>query len=136
MITEAYIKGRCDYGIGKYAVVIVQGGELVHKVAYKVGAEFQFRGQTYEADQYNCEIVAACYAVDWCKRNGVKLLNIYANTLTCQKWYCMKEFPDERKLGLTYDEYARDIDVYASYIPKKEDNEFNVIVNRLAESVK
>lgn len=133
MITEAYIKGRCDYGIGKYAVVIVQGGELVHKIAYKVGKEFPFGGQTYVADQYNCEIVAACYAANWCKSNGVKALNIYANTTTCQKWYGNREFPDERELGNTFNEYAKDIDVYSEYIPKKDLNEFNVIVNKLAE---
>ena len=133
MITEVYIKGRCDFGVGKYAVVIVQGGSVVHKLAYKVGGDFAFNGKTYHADQYNCEIVAACYAIDWCKRNGVKMVNIYANTATCGKWYYKREFPEERDLGGVFNDYAKDIDVYAEYIPKKEGGEFNVLVNELAE---
>ena len=136
MITEAYIKGRCDFGVGKYAVVIVEKGEIVHQVAYKVGEEFTFNGAMYKADQYNCEIVAACYACDWCKRTARELLNIYANTNTCQKWYYRREFPDGRELGKVFSEYADGIQVYADFIAKNSDNEFNVLVNRLAEECK
>lgn len=136
MITEAFIKGRCDFGKGKYAVVIVQGGTIVHQTAYCIGEEFPFEGGTLPADQYNCEIVAACYALDWCRRNGIKAVNIYANTNTCQKWYYRKEIPAERVLGKFYAEYAEGIDVYADYIPKKDVNQFNVLVNELAEKVK
>lgn len=118
MIAEAYIRGRCDDGVGKCAVVIAEGGETKLRRTWEVGASFPFNGREIIADQYNCEIVAACYVLDWCRRNGVKAVNIYANTPTCQKWYYRRAFPKERELGHTFNDYAVGIDVYADYIPK------------------
>jgi len=135
MITEAYIKGRCDYGVGKCAVVIVEGGKLKHQAAWKVGESFEFGGKSLAADQYNCEIIAACYVLDWCRKNERKFLNIYTNTKTCQKWYYRREFPEERELGKTFNEYAAGIDIYADYIPKNSRSEGNMLVNDLATSV-
>lgn len=136
MITEAYIKGRCDNGIGKCAVVIVEGGVTKYHRAWFVGGSFPFNGKEIIADQYNCEIVAACFVMDWCKRNGVSIVNIYANTQTCQKWYYRRAFPQERELGQTFNDYAKGIDVYADYIPKSKQDKHNIMVNQLAESIR
>ena len=132
MITEAYIKARCGNGVGKYAVVIVQQDVVIHKVAMRIGETFTVNDETLVADQYNCEIIAACYALDWCKRNNINSVNIYANTNTCQKWYYRKEIPQERTLGLFYDKYSDCMDVYADYIPKKDTNVYNVMMNDMA----
>lgn len=151
MITECYIKGRFDYGVGKCAVVIVENNEVVCKAAWKVPAQWDYEGETIEADQYSCEILAATYALQWCVWNGRKLVNIYANTMTSQKWYFRGEFPDTRKAqGKAYldlvDALQRQVGekegkpmsevVYADYIPKDSDNEFNRLVNELAENAK
>lgn len=137
MITEAYTKGRFDYGVGKCAVVIVEGGEVIHQVAWRVPDSWEFNGDTIVADQYNCEILAATYVVNWCRQNGRKTLNIYSNLATCQKWYYRDDFPDGRVMGKAFiDAHGKDIDVYAEYIPKSSDNEFNQLVNELAENVK
>ena len=148
MITECYIKGRFDYGVGKCAVVIAENGEIVHQRGWKVTNQWWYDGQLVEADQYNCEILAGTYALKWCMENGKKLVNIYANTNTCQKWYFRGEFPDARTaMGKAYldmmDALQRQLDssegthvreaVFAEYMPKKKDNMFNRLVNELAE---
>ena len=156
MITECYIKGRYDYGMGKCAVVITEDvptGELkqvLHQAAWRTPDTWQYNGDTIEADQQNCEILAACYALDWCMKNGKQLVNIYANTETAQKWYLRGSFPEDRMMGNAYhktmhqyDEYLERehgeviIDaIYADVIRKDDPNEFNQLVNRLAEQVK
>lgn len=137
MITDIYVKGRNDFGNGKYAVVIVQGEDIVHKVAYYVGRSFGYKGQTLDADQYNMEIVAICYALKWCKNNNVLAVNIFCNTKTCQKWYYHGEIPESRVIRDSFFEMSKGIDIFADYIPKNDtDNEFNVLVNKLAETIK
>jgi len=151
MITEAYIKGRFDYGIGKCAVVIVEEGEVVNTHAWVVPPTWEYEGQMIQSDQFNCEILAATYALKWCFENDRKLVNIYANTTTCQKWYFRGEFPEARKvMGKAYldimDAFQRKVDetegtsvreaVFAEYLPKQSDNMFNMIVNELAENAK
>lgn len=148
MITECYIKGRFDYGVGKCAVVISENGEIVYHRGWVVPSTWDYEGQMVEADQYNCEILAATYALKWCMDNSRKLVNLYANTTTCQKWYFRGEFPDARAvMGKAYldmmDALQRQIDssegthvreaVFAEYMPKKKDNMFNRLVNELAE---
>lgn len=157
MITECYIKGRFDYGVGKCAVVITEDvpkGEekkLLHKVAWKVPESWQYGGETIEADQFNCEILAATYALQWCMQNNKNLVNIYANTTTCQKWYFRGEFPEKRKAaGKAYlemmDAYMKRMDelegdnvnerIFAEYIKKDDKNEWNWLVNDIALNVK
>ena len=151
MITECYIKGRFDYGVGKCAVVIAENGEVVHQRGWKVTNQWWYDGQVVEADKFNCEILAATYALKWCMENGRKLVNIYANSSTCQKWYFRCEFPEKRNaMGKAYtdmmDAMQRRLDeeegeqvresVFAEYLPKKSDNMFNVLVNELAENVR
>jgi len=154
MITNCYIKGRFDYGVGKCAVVIVDDAKpkeeqtIAHQAAWKVPARWDYEGQPVEADQFNCEILAATYALKWCLQNGRKLVNIYANTKTVQKWYFCGEFPDARKvMGKAYldmmNALQRQIDetegkevrevVFAEFIHKKSDNMYNRLVNELAE---
>lgn len=148
MITECYIKGRFDYGVGKCAVVIAENGEVVHQRGWTVPERWDYEGQLVEADQFNCEILAATYALKWCMDNDRKLVNIYANTTTCQKWYFRGEFTDARTvMGKAYldmmdalqhkvdgmeGKHVREV-VFAEYIPKKSDNMFNRLVNELAE---
>ena len=149
MITECYIKGRFDYGVGKCAVVIAENGEIVHQRGWKVTNQWWYDGQIVEADQFNCEILAATYALKWCMENGRKLVNIYANTTTCQKWYFRGEFPEARAvMGKAYldmmETLQRQLDssegkhvreaVYVEYVPKKKDNMLNRLVNELAEN--
>ena len=151
MITEAYIKGRYDYGVGKCAVVIVEEGEIVKQHAWVVPSTWDYNGETVEADQFNCEILAATYALKWCMDNDRNLLNIYANTTSCQKWYFRGEFPDAREvMGKAYlemmDALQRKVDeteghpirevVFSEYIPKTDENIFNQLVNELAVNVK
>lgn len=148
MITECYIKGRFDYGVGKCAVVIKED-DVVHQAAWKVPQSWSYEGQTVEADQQNCEILAAVYALQWCKNNSKGLVNIYANTTTAQKWYYRIDFPDTRKvMAAAYKDavesyYATlnrgetiDDRIFADYIPKDDTNEFNKLVNQLAEQVR
>ncbi len=137
MITEVYVKGRCDFGQGRYAVVVVEAANVIHKIAYAIGKSFQYNGQEILADQYNCEIVAVCYALQWCKQNGKKSVNIYSNSNICQKWYYRKDIPEDRVLRDSFLAAADGLDIYADYIAKKDiNNEFNVLVNQLAENVK
>ena len=151
MITECYIKGRFDYGVGKCAVVIAENGEVVHQRGWTVPERWDYEGQLVEADQFNCEILAACYALKWCLENDRNLVNIYANTTTCQKWYFRGEFTEARKvMGKAYldmaDAFQSKVDgmegdhvrdaVFADYIPKKSDNTFNLLVNELALNAK
>ena len=136
MVTEIYVKSRCDFGTGKYAVVIVEGGEVIHKISFVIGKEFPYKDTVLPADQYNSEIVAVCYALQWCKANGKNVANIYCNTNTCGKWYHRKEIPDNRILRDSYFECSEGIDVYAEYIPKSSDNEFNLLVNEMVENSK
>ena len=151
MITEAYIKGRFDYGVGKCAVVIVEVGEIVSQRAWVVPDTWDYKGDAVEADQFNCEILAACYALKWCIDNDRKLVNLYANTTTCQKWYFNGVFPESREvMGKAFKDMRDDLQqkvdgmfdhplhdvVYAEYIPKKSDNIFNKLTNELAENVK
>lgn len=137
MITEIYVKGRCDFGKGRYAVVIVEAAKVIHQVAFAIGKTFPYNGQELVADQYNSEIVAACYGLQWCKQYGSKLVNIYSNNNICQKWYYRKDIPNDRILRDAYLAAADGIDVYADYIPKNNtENEFNVLVNNLAENAR
>ena len=151
MITECYIKGRFDYGGGKCAVVIAENGEIVHQRGWRVPEAWDYEGEAVEADQFNCEILAATYALKWCMENDRNLLNIYANTTSCQKWYFRGEFPDAREvMGKAYlemmDALQRKVDekegktirevVFAEYIPKNDENIFNQLVNELAVNVK
>lgn len=157
MVTECYIKGRFDFGVGKCAVVITQDTKepnektVLHKVAWKVPEQWEYKGATIEADQYNCEILAAIYALKWCIENNKKLVNIYANTTSCQKWYFRGEFSDAHKvMGNAYldmmDTLQHKIDeeegqqirevVFADYIPKSSGNEFNLLVNELVSNAK
>jgi len=151
MITECYIKGCFDYGVGKCAVVIVEEGDIVNQHSWVVPPTWDYNGEVVEADQFNCEILAACYALKWCMENDRKLVNIYANTTTCQKWYFRGEFTEARKvMGKAYldmmDALQHKVDetvghsvrevVFAEYIPKKSDNEFNQLVNELALNAK
>ncbi len=137
MITEIYVKGRSDFGKGRYAVVIVEAAQIIHQMSYVIGKTFNYNGQEILADQYNSEIVAVCYGLQWCKQHGSKAVNIYANTNTCQKWYYRKDIPDERILKEAFVAAADGLDVYADYIPKNNTkNEFNVLVNNLAENAR
>jgi hypothetical protein len=145
MITECYIKGRFDYGKGKAAVVIVEDSTLLHKVAWKVPDEWEYDGEAIVADQYNCEILAACYALDWCMKNNKELVNIYANTKTAELWYGEQAFPQSRMaMGKAfynaYDDFCAKMDakkyvhrrVYGDYIPKDADSCWNRLVNDIA----
>lgn len=149
MITECYIKGRYDFGIGKCAVVVAEKGVLLHKVAWKVPPSWDYDGETILADQYNCEILAACYALDWCRKNEKELVNIYANTTTAKKWYYNQEFPQSRMpMGKAYykayDDFCNERDkkevvngrICAEYIPKDETNKWDILVNDLAVNVR
>ena len=157
MTTECYIKGRFDYGVGKCAVVITEDAKtaeekkVLHQVAWKVPDEWKYKGETIKADQFNCEILAATYALDWCMKNGKELVNIYANTTTCQKWYMRGEFPESRsaagkmyldmmdalqhKVDEEQGQQVREV-VYAEYKPKNDKSEWNWLVNDLALGVK
>ena len=156
MITDCYIKGRFDNGVGKCAVVIAEGvpkseeRKVLHQVAWIVPAQWEYKGKVIVADQYNCEILAATYALQWCMEHDKQLVNIYANTTTAQSWYCLQRFPDGRVMGacysdmvLKYYEHMNAKDgkemkerLYADYMPKKDENEFNVLVNEIATKVK
>ena len=157
MITECYIKGRYDYGVGKCAVVItedVQRGQekvVLHQVAWRTPESWQYGGETIVADQQNCEILAATYALQWCMQQKKNLVNIYTNTTTCQKWYFRGEFPESRKAaGRAYlemmDAYMKRMDdlegnkvnerIFADYIPKNDKNPWNWLVNDIALNVK
>lgn len=155
MITECFIKGRYDFGVGKCAVVIVDDAprgevqELLHKAAWKVPDRWQYNGETVDADQFNCEILAAIYALNWCKDNGKGLVNIFSNLTTCQKWYYRLIFPADREamaqayvnaVDAFYDAMNKtgtvDDRIYADYIKKSDSNPYNILVNELAEKVK
>ena len=151
MITECYIKGWFDYGVGKCAVMIKEGDETVHQVAWKTPDTWQYGGETVQADQQNCEILAATYAMQWCMNNHKSLVNIYANTTTAQKWYLREDFPESRiTMAKAYcqavEDYYGSQDVYegqpvrdriyADVIHKDYPNEWKQLVNRLAEQVK
>jgi len=156
MITGCYVKGCFDFGIGKCAVVIVDDVKpnepqpILHQVAWKVPSEWEYNGEVIKADQQNCEILAATYAVQWCMQNHKGLVNIYTNTTTCEKWYYRQEFPECRALGKAYadmvDAYYKELDsfsgraeegrIYAEYMPKNSENTFNRLVNELVEKVR
>lgn len=156
MITECYIKGRYDFGSGRCAVVITEDTKkehekkVLHKVAWKVPDEWEYNGETIEADQYNCEILAAVYALNWCKQNDKECVNIYANTTTCQKWHLRGEIPESRVMRQAYIDAVKDFNeyfdqksgvvsidrLYADYIPKSDANEFNKLVNDLAVNLR
>lgn len=158
MITNCYIKGRFDNGVGKCAVVITEDAEkangeakLLHKVAWVVPESWQYNGETIVADQFNCEILAATYAIQWCMQNNKPMVNIYANTTSCQKWYLRREFPETRKASAKaytdmLDAYKKSLDehekepfldsLYVEYIKKDDKNEWNWLVNDLALNVK
>ena len=161
MVTECYIKGRFDYGVGKCAVVITEDvpkdeeKKVLHQVAWKVPESWPYAGETIEADQYNCEILAATYAMQWCMQHGKSLVNLYFNTNTCQKWYLRNEFPDNRKNSakmfldakkeyydtLNEHESQEVIDrIFVEWIPKNCTDEkymkFNNLLNKICEQVK
>ena len=154
-VTECYIKGRYDFGVGKCAVVIVEGGKVIHQVAWKVPDSWDYKGETIKADQYNCEILAATFALQWCALRLKPLVNIYSNLNTCQKWYLRRDFPESRNASAKMytdasDGYKASLDehegnevaerVYAEWIPKDCDEakyaEFNYLLNQIAENVK
>ena len=157
MVTECYIKGRFDFGVGKCAVVIVEDvkppGEkkILHQVAWKVPEYWEYKGQMIEADQFNCEIVAAAYALQWCTSHFKPLVNLYSNLSTCQKWYLRGEFPDSRQASaemfrdalkayykaVNEHEGVKVVDrFFAEWIPKDSDEakyaEWNWLVNDIA----
>lgn len=154
MITECYIKGRYDNKVGKCAVVIVEAGAVIHQVAWKVPSQWKYDGNVISADQFNCEILAATYAMQWCVNNKKTLVNIYANTNTCTKWYGRAEFPETRAAAAKaytdvvtrFYECADAVDgtaelhdrICAEWIPKDCDEakyaEFNHLLNEIAES--
>lgn len=136
MITECYIKGRFDFGVGKCAVVIVENDEVVYKRGWVIKESFLWDEQVIEPDQFNCEIVAATHAMRWCSDNQRKAVNLYANTSTCQKWYYRRDFPEGRFMGDAFNKFAEGIDVYADYIPKKDTNIYNLLVNELATNAR
>lgn len=161
MITECYIKGRYDFGSGRCAVVITedtkQGSikQVLHKVAWKVPDEWEYNGETIKADQYNCEILAATYALQWCMQNKKSMINLYFNTKTCQKWYLREEFPESRlSMAKAYCQAVKDyydaLDahdrqvvydrVYVEWIPKDTNDAryavYNALVNNICENVK
>ena len=161
MITECYIKGRYDYGVGKCAVVITedvprdQEKTVLHQVAWRVPESWQYGGETIEADQFNCEILAATYALTWCLKHEKQLVNLYFNTTTCQKWYMRHEFPESRKAAAkayldmlaAYEKAMNEHDgqevidrIYVEWIKKDTTDEkyayFNDLVNMICEQVK
>lgn len=161
MITECYIKGRFDYGVGKCAVVITedvprdQEKVVLHQVAWRVPESWEYKGETIEADQFNCEILAATYALTWCLKHEKQLVNLYFNTTTCQKWYMRHEFPESRKaaakayLDVEHEYNYRPTDfqegglsdrIYVEWIKKDTTDEkyayFNDLVNMICEKVK
>lgn len=142
MITEAYIKGRYDFGIGKLAVLIVEPdletGELriIDQKSWATKASFHCYGLLVAPNQFDMEITAAIWAVKWCKEHERKSLNIYANTSSVTKWYQRRDFPDTRPLGQAYVKLADGLDICADYAPKADDNMFNKLVNELAEKAK
>ena len=150
MITECYIKGRYDNGVGKCAVVIKEGESIVHQVAWKVPDTWPYGGEIIEADQFNCEILAATYAMQWCTQHVKPLVNLYSNLNTCQKWYLRGEFPESRKAAaqMFFDSkkgYSDALDehegkkvldrFFADWISKDDANNCNRLVNELAENV-
>lgn len=136
MITECYIKGRYDNGKGKCAVVIVEADQIVHKVGWAVPQSWTYCNAVIEADQFNCEILAATYAAKWCRENGKKVVNLYTNNNSTYKWYTMRQFPEHRFMGEAFLDESKDItDIFGEYIPKKSDNIYNLLVNELAEKV-
>lgn len=138
MITEAYIKGRCDDGVGKLAIVIVEPemetGELkiVAQQTWVAREPFPCFGMQITPNQFDMEIMAAIWAVNWCNENGRKAVNIYANTKSVTKWYQRMDFPESRPLGEAYRKKAAGLDIFADYAPKADENMFNQLVNRLA----
>lgn len=144
MITECFVKGRFDYGVGKCAVVITEDvmpnevKKVLHQAAWKVPPSWTYNGQVVIPDQYNCEILAAIYALRWCNENGKKSINIYTNTETSQRWYYLLKFPESREvMAKAYmDTIIEGTDLYADYFPKNDPNEFNRLVNKLAEELR
>jgi ribonuclease HI len=139
-VTECYIKGRYDYGVGKCAVVIVEKAEIKHQVGWAVPETLTFDGETVKSDQFNCEIIAACYALKWCRDNSRKLVNFYTNNTSIYKWLGDGAFPENRTLSKTYKEYAEGFDIAAEYVPKDTSDEwlaqFNRLVNEIAMKAK
>lgn len=157
MITECFIKGRFDYGVGKCAVVITEDvpkgeeKEVLHQVAWRVPESWEYNGETIVADQFNCEILAATYALQWCMQHKKQLVNIYANTTSCQKWYLRREFPESRKASAQayidmLEAYKKALDehdgtevidrLFVEYIKKDDKNVWNWLVNDIALNVK
>ncbi len=137
MITECYVKGRLDYGIGKSAVVIVEGDTILYKIAWVTPHFWLYKGEQIVADQYNCELLAATYALKWCKEHGKKVINIYTNNKAVSSWYNKLEFPENRVMGRAFLEEAINIgDIFSEFIPKNSDNDYNLLLNQIAEQVK
>lgn len=142
MITEAYIKGRYDFGVGKCAIVIVEPdldtGEMkvVTQQTWTTKASFHCGGMLVVPNQFDMEIMAAIWAVNWCQENDRKSVNIYCNTQSVTKWYQRKDFPESRPLGQVYIKKSEGLDICADWCPKGDDNMFNKLVNELAEKAK
>lgn len=140
MITEIYIKGIRNKDKSACAVVIVEGNakdrcvDVIHSVAWCVPETFEYEGEKIEADTFNCEILAAIYAIRWCKQNGKKIVNIYSDNNLCEAWYYRREFPGICILGRVFsEECGEHVDVYAERICGKLYNEYAQRVCQIAE---
>lgn len=137
MITEAYIKGVCDSGMGKFAVVVVeynpdtQSIGVVDRKYWSATKSVNCSGIAVEPNQANMETMAAIWAVTWCTKHNRRLLNIYADSEWVSQWYFRRDFPDTHSIGKIYIEKANDIDVFADCPPYKEDNKYCQILNEI-----
>ena len=136
MITEVYIRGRYVNGEGECDVVIVERAEIKHKAFWAVPETFTFEGETVKSDQFNCEIIAACYALKWCRDNSRKLVNFYASNASICKWLGDGVFPEERILSKAYKEYAEGVDIAAEYLPDEWIEHFNSLMNDIGFKTK
>lgn len=134
-MTEAYIKARYDYGAGKCAVVMVHNGEITDEHVWAVSQPFRHRGVMIAPDQFNCEILAAIWAVRWCRTYGIKDLRIITNTMSSTLWYGKRTFPEGRVLAKTYCNEVLGMKVSAEYLPKSSHNEYNKRMNHLANVI-
>ena len=113
MITECYVAGMVSDGKARCAVVITEDVRknevkmILHQVAWDVPGTWEYNGQEIPADELNCEILAACYALKWCTDNKKQLVNIYAPIARSQERYYRLRFPSDRTFGDAYKEAYR-----------------------------
>ena len=113
-IVEIYVKaipGRC-------AVVIVDSAIVLKQVGWDV-QPFFFDVANIVPDAENCEIVAVCYGLQWCREHGYKSCNIYSDSDSSYHWFYKREIPSERVLRRTYFEMSDGIDVYVDSPPRE-----------------